>query len=1148
MFIKPLTRAISQTSGKLPLRFVLVIPFVLQIFAAVGIVGYLSFKNGQKAVNDVAYQLRHSVTERVQQHLQSYLSQTELINKLNADAGNRGELSFEDFDRSQYFLWQEIQKFDAINSIYVGSESGQFIYVKHDENGSYSSKIVEQVPERTHYHLDSKGQRTTVIQVDQFDPRIRPWYLKTIQSKQPNWSEIYNFTSGELGITASRLFYDREGNFRGVLGVDLVLSLINGFLNKLNISPRGQVFIMERSGLLVATSTSEKPFLMNSFDSKAKRIKATDSQDILTRTAAQYLTEKFGNFSQIQKSTQLDFPIDGKRQFLQAIPYQDQLGLDWLIVVVVPEADFMEQIHENNRTTILLCLAALGIATVVGILTSRWIVKPLLELKEAATDLSQGKFDRTVNLERSDELGVLANAFNKMAGQLQESFTTLEAKNAELRQLDKLKDEFLANTSHELRTPLNGIIGITESLIDGVTGTLPEKTVFNLNLVVSSARRLSNLVNDVLDFSKLKHNSIELQLKPIGMRELTDAVINLSLPLIANKPLQLVNSINPESPLAEADENRVQQILYNLIGNAIKFTESGKIEVFAQVIESEKEDLKDPNFPSPMLAITVVDTGIGIAAEHLERIFESFAQADGSTSRMYGGSGLGLAVTKQLVELHGGKIWVRSSVGVGSQFTFTLPISQSEFSTQKSSLVPLEKNSESAVFIQVNSYEKNEEKSAVAQTEKVSPEIVTSAKMFVSEKVDFKILIVDDEPINLQVLVNNLSLENYHITQATNGMEALEIIENGFKPDLVLLDVMMPRMTGYEVCRKIRESFLATEVPIVMLTAKNQVSDLVEGFTSGANDYLSKPFSKKELLARIQTQIRLSKITEAYGRFVPHEFLKFLGYESIVDVNLGDHIQKEMTVLFSDIRSFTALSEGMSPQENFNFINDYLRRVSPAIRAHNGFIDKYIGDAIMALFPDSADEALSSAIEMQKQVSIFNEERQRNGEVPIAIGTGLHTGGLMLGTIGESQRMQSTVIADAVNLASRLEGLTKLYGAGILISHKTLCRLDYSQEHNFRFLDRVMVKGKKVAVAVFEVYDGDSEEKKVLKLKSQPRFEVAVFLYYQQQFDEAKKIFQEVLQINPTDQAAMLYVKRCEKYQLYGVPEGWGGVEALDEK
>jgi len=257
-------------------------------------------------------------------------------------------------------------------------------------------------------------------------------------------------------------------------------------------------------------------------------------------------------------------------------------------------------------------------------------------------------------------------------------------------------------------------------------------------------------------------------------------------------------------------------------------------------------------------------------------------------------------------------------------------------------------------------------------------------------------------------------------------------------------------------------------------------------------------------LTRIKTHIRLAKINAAYGRFVPHDFLRFLGHESILDVKLGDHVQKEMTILFCDIRGFTALSEGMNPEENFKFINSYLNRFSPIIRAHNGFIDKYIGDAIMALFPESVHDAVASAIEMQKQVIIYNQHRQKQGYVPITIGIGLHTGSLMLGTIGEEKRMESTVIADAVNLASRLEGLTKLYAAGILISGQTLSYLDDSHKHSYRFVDRVKVKGKQAPVSVFEVYDGDESQLLQLKTQTKSSFEQAIILYSQQQFAQAQ--------------------------------------------
>jgi PAS domain S-box-containing protein len=687
----------------------------------------------------------------------------------------------------------------------------------------------------------------------------------------------------------------------------------------------------------------------------------------------------------------------------------------------------------------------------------------------------------------------------------------LELKNAALQRMDQLKDEFLANTSHELRTPLNGIIGIAESMIDGATGQLSERQIANLSMVVSSARRLSSLVNDILDFSKLKNRDIELQRKPVDFRQIAGLVLTLSRHLLAGKPVELKNEIREELPAVEGDENRLQQIMYNLVGNAIKFTESGSVTVSAIALTDD------------LVEVTVSDTGIGIPSDKFTEIFQAFEQVDASISREYGGTGLGLSITKQLVELHGGTIRVESELGKGSRFIFTLPISTQTIS-------PTADNSQEVVRV---------------REETIPPQLLLS--LTAPSNGEFTILVVDDEPINLQVVANHLSLQNYAIIQANNGMEALAKIQSGLRPDLILLDIMMPKMSGYEVCKKIREQFPANEMPIVMLTAKNQVSDLVEALSSGANDYLTKPVLKNELLARIKTHIELSKINVAYGRFVPHEFLRFLGHKSIVDVHLGDQVQKEMSILFADIRNFTTLSEGMSPKENFDFLNSYLRQVGPVIRNHNGFIDKYIGDAVMALFPDAAEDALRAAIDMQTEVSLYNEHCQQRGYAAIAIGIGLHTGSLMLGTIGEEQRMESTVISDAVNQASRLEDLTKVYGASIIISGQTLFDLEDPTKYNYRFIGQVPVKGKKDLVSLFEVFDADPPQIRELKIQTKTHFEEAIILYHEQKFYEAYQIFKSVIQINDQDKAARLYIQSCEQFLKPRNSEGKALIKTLKE-
>ncbi len=749
-----------------------------------------------------------------------------------------------------------------------------------------------------------------------------------------------------------------------------------------------------------------------------------------------------------------------------------------------------------------------------------------------------------------------------MAKQLQKSFATLEKQNEDLKRLDKLKDEFLANTSHELRTPLNGIIGIAESLMDGATGELPANTKNNLSLIISSGYRLSRLVNDILDFSKLREKNFELQLTAIDLQSITETVLNLSYPLVGDKKIQLINRISSNLPRVEADRDRLEQILHNLVGNAIKFTPDGTVEVTAEVVINQNYLANNQKLTTnnhKQIAITISDTGIGISEDKFDRIFESFEQAEGSTAREYGGTGLGLAVTKKLVELHGGEITVKSTVGKGSQFTFTLPVSGDWIELQEpitansdiiNSNLPKLSRSETPQFTSpIHSQTSKSETSITCQISQDIPPIQSQISHSQTiESSEFKVLIVDDEPVNRQVLINNLSIYNYEITEASNGIEALAVIDRGFIPDIILLDVMMPSMTGYEVCQKIRDRFPAQELPIVMLTAKNQVADIVEGFASGANDYLCKPIQKQEMLARIKTHLHLAKLTSAYGRFVPHNFLRFLEKESIIDVQLGDQVQHEMTVMFSDIRSFTTLSEGMSPQETFDFINSYLSRVSPLIRKNNGFIDKYIGDGIMALFPDSANHAVQAAIAMEQALVLYNQDRQQQGEIPIAIGIGLHTGNLMLGTIGESERMETTVISDAVNLAARLEGLTKLYGVGILVSEATISQLSDGENYTYRFLDRVRVKGKKQPIAIYELYDEKLKISNQIKTKTKKRFQEAVLAYSQGNFVVAQGIFQKILRINPQDRAAMLYLKRCQRYQKIGVPQEWEGVTNLGFK
>lgn len=684
----------------------------------------------------------------------------------------------------------------------------------------------------------------------------------------------------------------------------------------------------------------------------------------------------------------------------------------------------------------------------------------------------------------------------------------------ELEKIDKLKDEFLANTSHELRTPLNGIIGLSESLKDGVAGELSLRAIENLDMIANSGKRLSNLINDILDFSKLKNKDLVLSIRPIDLHSIIDLVLKISRGLTKGKQLTLINAVSKEVPLVDADENRVQQILYNLVGNAIKFTEKGKIEVSA----IQKED---------MLSILVTDTGIGIHEEKFNTIFESFEQGDGSTEREYGGTGLGLSVTKQLVELHGGIIDVSSELGQGSTFSFTLPISDKK---------------------RADIYTKNEQVS-YQNVQKVEKDFNNENNIIEHQnESDITILIVDDEPINRRVLENHLTLAGYGVVEVGSGKEALNLVQKGHKFDLILLDIMMPNMSGYEVCESIRKEYLTSELPIILLTAKNRVSDLVAGFNVGANDYLTKPFSKNELLSRIKTHMNLYGIHKASSKFVPTQFLKSVGRDAITDVVLGDYKEKDVTVLFTDIRDYTNLSESMTPEQNFKFVNAYVGRMGPLIQESEGFVNQYLGDGIMALFPQNAGHGLTASINMQKAILKYNIRREKEGYKPISVGMGLHTGALVMGVIGDINRNDTAIIADTVNTASRMEGVTKYYGANIVLSEDSLQNISNKEDYNFRYLGKVKVKGKNNVIGIYECFDGDDDISISLKLQTLKSFEKGLDYFFNKQFPQASVTFDEVLTKNPNDIVAKYFVTRSAEYTISGCPQEWDMVNTMKTK
>ncbi|MFB2837322.1 PAS domain-containing protein, partial [Floridanema evergladense] len=433
---------------KLHLRSILIAPFVLQIFAAVGLTGWLSLRNGQKAVENLATQLQREIGDRIEQHLNNYLEKPYIVNQnilnvINLEYVNPREPR----SMERYFL-QQMQLFHKVSLVQIGNEEKEYYGIERRNKGTFVVWISDRA---TGYNLniyatDKQGNLTQKLLYTKpnYDPRSRPWYSPSATKGRSVWSDIYAYANNsQLAITLGVPVYTQGSKLVGVVATDLILLDINKFLSQLKIGTSGQIFIVERSGLLVASSTNETPFFLTGKDKKFQRLPAANSQNQLTRVTAKFLQQHFGNFTKIGKAEQIIFKIHSERQFLKVFPYKDKFGLDWLIVIVVPEKDFMAEINANTRVTIWLCIAALGIAIVLGIYTSRWISQPILRLAQSAEAMSKGDLSQQVAGGAIAEVKTLASAFNRMAIQLKELFSTLEQRVQERTEALRVSQERL---------------------------------------------------------------------------------------------------------------------------------------------------------------------------------------------------------------------------------------------------------------------------------------------------------------------------------------------------------------------------------------------------------------------------------------------------------------------------------------------------------------------------------------------------------------------------------------------------------------------------------------------------------------------------------------------------------------------------------
>ncbi len=440
---------------KIPLRILLILALLAQIILAAGLVGYLSILNEKRAVNDVAEQLRNEITARIEGHLHTFLQTPHQINRINANAIRQGLPAADDPQALERYFWEQIQVFDSVTSIYFGNTKGGLMDAGREGAGGPLYVIVtdnfESGPFRK-YATDAEGNRTELLTtVPEFDARNRSWYTKAVEKGSAVCTEPYIlFTGQDLAISSSSPVYDEQHNLLGVVANDIFISHLRDFLQSLNIGKTGQSFIIERSGLLVASSTDEAPFI-DLDDETQQRLQASESEIPLIRMAARHMTEHFGHYDQISETQHLEFKIDGQRQFLQVAPFQNKYGIDWLIVVVVPEADFMGRIQANRRITISLIAAISLGAIIASIITAQSITEPIQRLNVAAQSLADGEWEQSIPSTFIHELNEMISSFNRMAKRLTAEIAERERVEQALRrralEQEKLREAALTMTT-----------------------------------------------------------------------------------------------------------------------------------------------------------------------------------------------------------------------------------------------------------------------------------------------------------------------------------------------------------------------------------------------------------------------------------------------------------------------------------------------------------------------------------------------------------------------------------------------------------------------------------------------------------------------------------------------------------------------------
>ena len=614
----------------------------------------------------------------------------------------------------------------------------------------------------------------------------------------------------------------------------------------------------------------------------------------------------------------------------------------------------------------------------------------------------------------------------------------LEVSNQKLLELDRLKSEFFANISHEIRTPLTLTLGAFQTLAKSPLSAEADALIKG---GIRNASRLLFLINELLDLAKFDSGRATLRKRCIDFAALVRGVVTN----FDSSPTRRIHLKGLTEPVAiEGDSRQLKKVLYNLLSNAFKFSDPQEGRVWIRLA------VKDQS-----IELEVEDNGIGIPRDQLTRIFDRFTQVEGGATRRYEGSGIGLALVKEIVGLHGGTIAAESDLGRGSIFTITVP----RGNVRTDHVFAVQDEEDDQAFLPVLSEGKQEVETRSTSTSKINAPMV---------------LVVDDNA-DMRSYVERILRKDYRIAVAKNGAEAFELAKR-LHPELIVTDVMMPKMSGHDLLKAVRQDNALRSVPVIFLTARAGSEARIESLDAGADDYLSKPFDELELLARVGNLIRARAQERELVHLQKEKIARFLPPNLADMIMSGEHEdflkghRREITVLFIDLRGFTAFVENTPPEEVMTVLRDYQTVMGRLVSDHGGTLERFVGDAVMVYFndplpcPNHAQQAVTMAIAMRQAVNGLQREWKQRG-IQLGAGIGIATGYATIGAVGFEGRLDYAAIGPVTNLAARL--CSEAQDGQILVSDPVLRLI--KKPVSAESMGELMLKGIQRPVAVSKV-------------------------------------------------------------------------------